>query len=60
MDARSGAITEAEAVTDLETARKMAGHSSSRTTQGYVRGDSLETNRRVARARAELRAEKKL
>lgn len=55
MDARAGAISEAEAATDLESARKMAGHTTSKTTQGYVRNGDLDNNRKVADARARLR-----
>jgi len=53
--ARAGAISEAEAATDLESARKMAGHTTSKTTQGYVRNGDLDNNRKVADARARLR-----
>ena len=55
MDSRAGAISEAEATTDLDAARKMAGHTNSKTTMGYVRNDDLANNRRVAEARANLR-----
>lgn len=55
MDARAGAISEAEQATDLERARKLAGHSNTKTTQGYVRNDDLDNNRKVARARSRLR-----
>jgi len=56
MDARAGAISEAEAATgDLDAARKLAGHTTSKTTLGYVRNDDLENNRRVAEARSKLR-----
>jgi hypothetical protein len=44
MDARAGAISEAEEATgDLDAARKMAGHSTSKTTLVYVRNDDLPT-----------------
>lgn len=56
MDARAGAISEAEEATgDLDAARKMAGHSTSKTTLVYVRNDDLANNRRVAEARSKLR-----
>lgn len=55
MDARAGAISEAEAATDIESARKMAGHTTVKTTQGYVRNGDLDNNRKVADARAKLR-----
>lgn len=56
MDSRAGAISEAEEATgSIDAARKMAGHTDARTTQGYVRNDDVENNRRVARARAALR-----
>ncbi|MCA0027388.1 MULTISPECIES: hypothetical protein [unclassified Mesorhizobium] len=55
MDTRAGAISEAELATDLESARKMAGHTTSKTTQGYVRNGDLDNNRKVAEARAKLR-----
>ena len=58
MDARAGAISEAEAATgDLDAARKLAGHSTQKTTLIYVRNDDLDNNRRVvADARAKLRS----
>jgi hypothetical protein len=57
MDARAGAISEAEAATgSIDAARKMAGHTNAKTTQGYVRNDDLDNNRRVAKARSSLRA----
>lgn len=57
MDARAGAISEAEEATgDLDAARKMAGHTTSKTTLVYVRNDDLANNRRVAEARAKLRS----
>ncbi|MER9870271.1 hypothetical protein NKJ35_24390 [Mesorhizobium sp. M0136] len=55
MDTRAGAISEAEIATDLESARKMAGHTTTKTTQGYVRNGDLDNNRKVAEARAKLR-----
>ncbi|MER9769016.1 hypothetical protein NKJ09_23460 [Mesorhizobium sp. M0189] len=55
MDARAGAISEAEEATDLESARKMAGHTTVKTTQGYVRNGDLDNNRKVADARTKLR-----
>lgn len=56
MDSRAGAISEAEEATgDLDAARKMAGHSTSKTTLVYVRNDDLDNNRRVAAARSKLR-----
>lgn len=55
MDTRAGAISEAEQVTDLDSARKMAAHSDAKTTLGYVRNDDLDNNRKVARARAKIR-----
>jgi integrase len=56
MDARAGAISEAEEATgDLDAARKLAGHSTQKTTLIYVRNDDLDNNRRVADARAKLR-----
>ncbi|MCP4185246.1 MAG: hypothetical protein GY761_18380 [Hyphomicrobiales bacterium] len=54
MDARAGAITEVEEVTDIGMAQKMAGHKSAKTTQGYVSGDSVKNNREVAKARSKL------
>ncbi|MCV3209647.1 integrase [Mesorhizobium sp. YC-39] len=56
MDTRAGAISEAEIATDLESARKMAGHTTAKTTQGYVRNGDLDNNRKVADARAKLRS----
>lgn len=56
MDSRAGAISEAEEATgDLDAARKMAGHSTSKTTLVYVRNDDLDNNRRVAEARSKLK-----
>jgi hypothetical protein len=56
MDARAGAISEAEAATgNVDAARKLAGHTNIRTTLGYVRNDDLEHNRKVAEARSKLR-----
>jgi hypothetical protein len=55
MDARAGAISEAEEATDIESARKMAGHTTIKTTQGYVRNRDLANNVKVAEARARLR-----
>ncbi len=56
MDARAGAISEAEEATgNLDAARKLAGHTNARTTLGYVRNDDLDNNRNVAKARAKLR-----
>lgn len=56
MDARAGAISEAEQATgSIELARKMAGHTNARTTLGYVRNDDLDNNRKVAKARSKLR-----
>ncbi|MDS1135137.1 hypothetical protein [Nitratireductor indicus] len=56
MDSRAGAISEAEEATgNLDAARKMAGHTNSRTTLGYVRNDDLDNNRMVAQARAKFR-----
>lgn len=56
MDARAGAISEAEEATgNLDAARKLAGHTNAKTTLGYVRNDDLENNRRVAKARAKLK-----
>jgi integrase len=56
-DSRAGAITEVITATNgnLEAARKMAGHSDIRTTQGYSR-EQLETNRKTAAVVAEFRA----
>lgn len=54
MDARAGAITEAEQATDINKAQKMAGHTSPKTTQNYVRGDGVQNNREVAKARSKL------
>lgn len=34
---------------------RMAGHTTSKTTQGYVRNGDLDNNRKVADARARLR-----
>lgn len=56
MDARAGSICEAEEATgDLDAARKMAGHTTPKTTLVYVRNDDLANNRRVAEARAKMR-----
>ena len=56
MDARAGAISEAEEATgSIEAARKLAGHTSARTTLGYVRNDDLTHNAKVAEARSALR-----
>lgn len=56
MDARAGAISEAETATgNIDAARKMAGHTNVRTTLGYVRNDDLDNNRKVAKARSKLR-----
>lgn len=52
MDTRAGAISEAEELSGLEPARKMAGHTNSKTTLGYVRNDDLNNNRAVAKARS--------
>jgi integrase len=52
MDARAGAATEAdEAGAALDDIRPTLGHSDSRTTARYVRGQSLEQSRRVAELR---------
>lgn len=59
MDARAGAISEAEEVAGLDAARKMAAHSNAKTTLGYVRNDDLDNNRKVADARATLRPVKR-
>lgn len=57
MDSRAGAISEAEEATgDLDAARKMAGHTTTKTTLVYVRNDDLANNRRIAEARAKLRS----
>lgn len=57
MDARAGAISEAEEATgDLDAARKMAGHTTTKTTLVYVRNDDLANNRRIAEARSKLRS----
>ena len=54
MDARAGAISEAEEATgSLDAARKMAGHTNSRTTLGYVRNDDLDNNRKVGQGAVE-------
>lgn len=58
MDARAGAITEVEAVAGLDSARKYAGHSSAKTTQGYVRDEGLDERRRTALARQQARSVK--
>jgi hypothetical protein len=55
MDTRAGAISEAEQVTDLDSARKMAAHTDAKTTLGYVRSDDLDNNRKVAKARSQIR-----
>ncbi|WP_157928850.1 hypothetical protein [Pararhizobium haloflavum] len=55
MDSRAGAISETEEAMDLDSARKLAGHTNARTTLGYVRNDDLEHNRKVAAARSQLR-----
>lgn len=56
MDTRSGAISEAEEATgSLDAARKLAGHTTAKTTLGYVRNDGLKNNRAVAQARSQLR-----
>jgi hypothetical protein len=56
MDTRAGAISEAEEATgNLDAARKLAGHTSTKTTLGYVRNDGLKNNRLVAQARSKLR-----
>lgn len=56
MDARAGAAPEAEEATgDLDAARKMAGHTTTKTTLVYVRNDDPANNRRVAEARSTLR-----
>lgn len=57
MDARAGAISEVEEATgDLDAARKMAGHTTTKTTLVYVRNDDLANNRRIAEARSKLRS----
>lgn len=48
----AGTISEPDEATDLDAAPKLAGHTNTRTTLGYVRNDDLEHNRRVAEARA--------
>jgi hypothetical protein len=56
MDTRAGAISETEQATgNVDAARKLAGHTTIRTTLGYVRNDDLDHNRKVARARSKLR-----
>ncbi|MEM8652963.1 MAG: integrase, partial [Pseudomonadota bacterium] len=55
MDTRAGSISEAEEVAGLEAARKLAAHSNSKTTLGYVRNDDLENNRKVSVLRAKRR-----
>lgn len=56
MDTRSGAISEAEEATgSLDAARKLAGHTTAKTTLGYVRNDGLKNNRAVAEARSQMR-----
>lgn len=58
MDARAGAISEADdAGADLDSIRSAAGHSQASTTARYVRGP-IEKSRRVARLRIEYRARK--
>ena len=42
-------------MTDLEAARKLAGHTNTKTTLGYIRNDDLDNNRKVAEARSKLR-----
>lgn len=56
MDTRAGALSETEEATgSLDATRKLAGHTSAKTTLGYVRNDGLENSRTVARARSRLR-----
>ncbi|WP_147307867.1 site-specific integrase [Fulvimarina endophytica] len=55
MDTRAGAISETEAVSGIEAARKLATHSNAKTTLRYVRSDVLESNRATALARQKLR-----
>ena len=56
MDTRAGAISEAEEATgSIDAARKLAGHTNARTTLRYVRNDDLKNNRKVAKARSQLR-----
>jgi hypothetical protein len=56
MDTRAGAISEAEGVSGLDAARKLATHSNVKTTLRYVRTDVLESNRATAIARQKLRS----
>lgn len=59
MDARAGAATEAdEAGAALDDIRPTLGHSDSKTTARYVRGDALEKSRRVAELRLAHRGRK--
>ena len=52
MDSRAGAIFEAEEPTgNLDAARKLATHSSLKTTLRHLRNDVLESNRKTATAR---------
>lgn len=56
MDSRAGAVTETvEATGSLESARKLATHTSVRMTKKYARDDGLEHSRKVAAARTKAR-----
>ena len=58
MDTRAGAISETEAAVGIEGVRKIAGHSSAKTTQGYVRNDEVDAVRDIAIARKNFREAK--
>lgn len=55
MDSRAGAISEAEEVAGIEAARKMAVHTTTKTTSRYVRNNTLGNNREIAKRRKNLR-----
>ena len=62
MDARAGAISEAEEATgSLDAARKTGRpHQRASTTLGYVRNDDLDNNRKVAEGAVETAARERL
>jgi hypothetical protein len=56
MDSRAGAVSETvEATGSLEAAQKAATHATSEMTVRYNRGDGLEADRKIVKARSDLR-----
>lgn len=58
MDTRAGAISEAEAAVDLDSARRLATHTTDKMTLRYVRNTGLKKNRETAIAREAARKNK--